>query len=128
MNAVASPINFFVSQKLQQFGSDCSVRAGELIRAQSLLQVQMLADVRTDPLVRWARHSEPAYRRLKVKAERRAGEILSGQLAKIAALTDGDRRNAVNQLRAREWCFLRGNWPMLAQKAEREAAMLLRDQ
>ena len=122
-----TPINFFVHEKLRQFGVDCSARAAEMQRAGTLRQVRLLAEVPVGNMVRWAVNSEPGYRRLKSKASKRAEEILDAQLANIKAIADPDlRRDAINRLRAQDWCFLRGNWPNLAHKAEREAAMLLR--
>lgn len=127
MNKAIDPIGFFVSQKLHQFSSDCSSRVSELHRADSLRQVRFLLDVRSDPTVRWAVNNEPAYRRLTTKARQHAEKILDAQLATISSLGSADeRRNAINQMRSREWCFLRGNWPELAYKAEREAARLSR--
>lgn len=124
----------FVMQQLQRVASQAAGAAQRVRGARTLREVRDWGHVVVPGYLKAEARRLPEFRRLESAQERRAGELVDLDLAKLDALAGGDtpvadRLTAVKQaygaLVQREWVFLRGEQPALLSRATRHAERVI---
>ncbi|MFC5511000.1 hypothetical protein ACFPOU_07665 [Massilia jejuensis] len=118
--------DFFVQTLITRVANDCSSARARIRVATDMRHVKHASDVHTNPMIRALPQVRQDVRSVHDAAEKRMDALLDQQLQKMAACATGDEIRAEHaRLLRNDWCFLRGDFSRIYQRADREYLRLL---
>lgn len=114
-----------VMEQARRFEASCAAAELDIMRAQSMRDVQRAAEVRARPELVSAQHTGAAWRHLKAAAETRLAALLSNQLSVMATSSLDVAETLFARYRREDWQPLRGAYGHLFLRGETEGRKLL---
>lgn len=117
-----NPVDQVLHQQVRAVQASCQLAQRNIASAEHIADVVRHARVNVHPQLRSLTRRETY--QMQVAGERRAEVILGKQLQQLESLSGDEFTKRIGWLRAYEWRHLSGNYPRLAQHANRDALRL----